>query len=165
MLIPINGTNRQRHNQRSEDLSDGNKVIIDDHQVFPALRVTSAGPVVTKPVDAVDEPLPTALFKTFRHTVGEYPYIFLFFFVLDAGATILQVCHSNNAEELWPEHKNFVVKIKRSFDESVDDELNSWTATIFGTKGDEAQEELSEEAVKVKRSEIVYDQWRIVSDH
>lgn len=96
---------------------------------------------------------------------------------------ILLTGHSNNAEELWPEHKNFVVKIKRSFDESVDDELNSWTATIFGTKGDEAQEELvsvdwyhqrgviyrllrqSEEAVKVKRSEIVYDQWRIVSDH
>lgn len=64
----------------------------------------------------------------------------------------------------------------------MDDDFNLWTAAVFGTKGDFAQEELvsvdwwyergalyrllkqSKEAAKRTRPGTVYNEWRIVAD-
>ena len=72
--------------------SNGDTVFIDDHRVFPALHVTPAAPVVTRPVDAINDPLPTALFKTFWRLVGNHPYIFLFVAMIITAAIFDAYC-------------------------------------------------------------------------
>lgn len=74
--------------------SDGDKVLIDNHQVYPMIYhnptapAPAPAPAISNPISTPDDPLPTALFKTFVRLIREHPYILLLFLVVIAGNII-----------------------------------------------------------------------------